>query len=378
MDAQDAKNRRQFLKSGVLAAGAAATVAGGSFLTGALPALAQRSSGSLSHGDAAILRFLSALEQIEADLWQQYTELGGVQTTEMEQIIGHKLAGGNTPYTNALNQLDGDMAQYIHDNTEDEFTHHRWLNDYLKSKGVAQEDLSPFATLESSKAEGALQLGRITNLMRLTVDTTWWTRIRAREFNPDLNPNHVFPPVVKSLAMGEFPAIPRTNADLTPTNHLQAIANTAGFHFGFVEQGGSSLYMQLAQRARSKEVLRILLSIGPTETMHFQTWSDKAGNALIAPLAPLTDPNNPQLVFPLIGDGNEDIQTNLIMPEPTFFLSNKFHHVSILRPTATEGAAMAAVQSFVDDGLFKGQAPAFIELLRDLAHDADEARDQIV
>jgi hypothetical protein len=380
MDGQDAKNRREFLKTGVLAAGAA-TVAGGTFLTAALPAFgAQRPSGSLTRGDAAILRFLSALEQIEADLWQQYTELGGVQTTEMEQIIGHKLAGGNTPYTNALNQLDGDMSQYIHDNTEDEFSHHRWLNDYLKSKGVGQEDLSQFATLESSKAEGALQLGRLTNLMQLTVDTTWYTRLRAREFNPDLNSNHTFAPAVKSLAMGVFPAIPRTNADLTPNNHIQAIANTAGFHFGFIEQGGSSLYMQLAQRAKHPEVLRILVSIGPTETMHFQTWQDKAGNALQPPLAPLTDPKNPQLFFPNINvtPGGEDFGTNLIMPEPTFFLSNKFHHISVLRPTETEGAAMAAVQSFVTDGLFKGQVPAFTEMLKDLAHDADAARDQIV
>jgi hypothetical protein len=380
MDAQDAKNRREFLKTGVLAAGAA-TVAGGSFLTAALPAFgAQRSSGSLSRGDAAILRFLSAFEQIEADLWQQYTELGGVQTTEMEQIIGHKLAGGNAAYTNALNQLDGDMSQYIHDNTEDEFSHHRWLNDYLKSKGVAQEDLSQFATLEGSKAEGALQVGRITNLLQLTVDTTWWTRLRAREFNSDLNPKHTFAPVVKSLAMGSFPGIPRTNADLTPNNHLQAIANTAAFHFGFIEQGGSSLYMQLAQRAKAPETLRILLSIGPTETMHFQTWHDKAGNALQPPLAPLTDPSNAQLFFPNINvnPGGEDVQTNLIMPEPTFFLSNKFHHISVLRPTETENAAMAALDSFVTDGLFKGQPPVFMEMLKDLARDADAARDQIV
>jgi hypothetical protein len=379
MDGQDAKNRREFLKTGVLAAGAA-TVAGGTLLTAALPAFAagQRPSGSLSRGDAAILRYLSAVEQIEADLWQQYTELGGVQDAEMEQIIGHKLAGGNAPYTNALNQLDGDMAQYIHDNTEDEFSHHRWLNNYLKSKGVAQEDLSQFRTLEGSKAEGALQVGRITNLMELTVDTTWWTRLRARDFNPDLNPNHVFAPAVKSLATGTFPAIPRTNADLTPNDHLQAIANTAAFHFGYIEQGGSSLYMQLAQRTKSPEVLRILLSIGPTETMHFQTWHDKAGNALVAPLAPLTDPKNPQLVFPLVGAGDEDLQTNLIMPEPTFFLSNKLGKVSILRPTATENAAMATTLSFIADGLFKNQPPAFIEMLKDLSRDADEARDQIV
>jgi hypothetical protein len=378
MDAQDTKNRREFLKTGVLAAGAA-TVAGGTLLTAALPAFgAERSSGSISRGDAAILRFLSAFEQIEADLWQQYTELGGIQDAEMEQIIGHKLAGGNAPYTNALNQLDGDMAQYIHDNTEDEFSHHRWLNAYLKSKGVAQEDLSQFATLEGSKAEGAIGVGRITNLMKLTVDTTWWTRLRSRNFNPDLNPNHVFAPVVKSLATGEFTAIPRTNADLTPTGHIQAIANTAGFHFGFIEVGGASLYMQLAQRAKSHETLRILLSIGPSETMHFQTWHDKAGNALQAPLAPLTDPSNAQLFFPLIANGNEDTQPNLIMPEPTFLLSNRFPPVSILRPTETEGAAMAALQSFITDGLFKGQPQTFFEMLKDLARDADEARDQIV
>ena len=378
MDAQDAKNRREFLKTGVLAAGAA-TVAGGSLITAALPAFgAQRASGGLPAGDQAILRFLSALEQIEADLWQQYTELGGVQDTEMEQIIGHKLAGGNPKYTNMLNQLDPDMSQYVHDNTEDEFTHHRWLNDYLKSKGVPQEDLSQFAHLDGSKAEGALGLGRITNLMQLTVDTSWWTRNRAREFNPDLNPNHTFAPVVKSLAMGEFPAIPRTNADTTNDKHIQAIANTAAFHFGFIEQGGSSLYMQLAQRVTSREVLRILLSIGPTETMHFQTWSDKAGNALVAPLAPLTDPNNAQLSFPVVGNGNEDIQTNLIMPEPTFFLTNRFHHISVLRPTETEGAAMAAVNSFLTDNLFKGQSATFIQMMKDLAHDADAAHAQIV
>jgi ferritin-like protein len=380
MDSQDTKNRREFLKTGVLAAGAA-TVAGGGLLAGALPALgAQRASGSLSRGDAAIIRFLSAFEQIEADLWQQYTELGGVQDSEMEQIIGHKLAGGNVPYTNALNQLDGDMSQYIHDNTEDEFSHHNWLNDFLQSKGVAKEDLSQFKTLEGSKAEGALQVGRITNLLQLTVDTTWWTRLRARDFNPDLNPNHVFPPAVKGLAMGQHRAIPLDNSDLTPNSRIQSIANTAGFHFAFIEQGGASLYMQLAQRAKSKEVLQILLSIGPTETMHFQTWHDKAGNAITPPLAPLTDPKNPQLVWPNIDvdPGGEDFQANLIMPEPTFFLTNRFHHVSILRPTNTQGAAMAATQSFISDGLFIGQPKAFLELIQDLARDADEARDDIV
>ncbi len=122
---------------------------------------------------------------------------------------------------------------------------------------------------------------------------------------------------------------------------MQAIANTAGFHFGFIEQGGTSLYPSLAQRVDDVEVLRVLLSIGPTEAMHFQTWHDKAGNA-----PALTDPTN-GLVFPDLNSppfGGEEFQTNLIMPEPTVFLNRSFPIVSIVRPTETEGAAMGAVK----------------------------------
>jgi hypothetical protein len=168
-----------------------------------------------------------------------------------------------------------------------------------------------------------------------------------------------------------FPAIPRNDQDLAPDDHIQAIANTAGFHFGTIEQGGSSLYPSLAQRVTSPEVLRILLSIGPTETMHFQTWQDKAGNA-----KPLKDPTN-GLVFPdLNASGSEDTQTNLIMPEPTFFLRRTFPRVSIIRPTETKGAAMGAVKAFADDGLFRGQSKEFSDTLNDLARAADAARHQ--
>jgi hypothetical protein len=174
------------------------------------------------------------------------------------------------------------------------------------------------------------------------------------------------------LSKGQFPAIPRDDSDLFPDDHIQAIANTAGFHFCFIEQGGTSLYPALAQRVTSREVLRILLSIGPTEMAHFQTWHDKVGNA-----RPLTDPTNPALVFPDLNSppfGGEDFQTNLIMPEPCPFLSRRFPQVSIIRPTETRGAAMAALKAFVDDGLFIGQTKAFFEYLRDLAEDADQAR----
>jgi hypothetical protein len=243
------------------------------------------------------------------------------------------------------------MAQYVHDNTDDEITHFVFLNAYLEARGGEPVDLEPFRTLPSSIATGAQQIPRLTNLMQLTVDTSWWTRYRSSTGNPDLGDS--FPQAVPDLFAGEFPAIPRSDADLTPGDHLQAIANTAGFHFATIEQGGTSLYPSLAQRANDPEVLRVLLSIGPTETMHFQTWSDKAGNA-----PPLTDPTN-GLTFPDLNSpplGGEAFQTNLIMPEPTFFLSRKFPPVSIIRPTETEGVAMGALKFLTDDGLFRGQS----------------------
>src|SRR5436305_190279 len=261
-------SRRAFLASGV----AVGVGAGLGPFGSAVSALADKpSSTKLEKGDAAILRFLAAAEILETDLWQQYNELGGIQDSEVPG------GSGSPTYVKALEVLDEDMPQYIHDNTEDEFTHFTFLNAYLESRGADAVDLSEFATLPSSKATGAQQIGRLTNLMELTVDTTWWTRYRSSTKNPDLG--DTFPPAVPGLAKGSFPAIPRNDEDLEPEKHIQAIANTAGFHFGTIEQGGTSLYPALAQRVRDAEVLRVVLSIGPTEAMHFQTWSDKAGNA---------------------------------------------------------------------------------------------------
>jgi hypothetical protein len=258
------------------------------------------------------------------------------------------------------------MAQYIHDNTDDEFTHFTFINAYLEANGAETVNLDKFRTLPSSKATGAQQIGRLTNLMQLTVDTSWWTRYRSDSKNPDFG--DTLPQAVPGLAVGEHPAIPRNDADLTPPDHLQAIANTAGFHFAFIEQGGTSLYPSLAQRVTHTEVLRILLSIGPTETMHFQTWQDKAGNA-----PPLTDPMT-GLVFPDLNADGELLQTNLIMPEPTIFLDRKFPMCSIIRPTHTDGAAMGAVKALTANGLFIGQSPEFFALLTGLAQAADAAR----
>lgn len=358
---KDTTSRRSFLRRGLAVAGAGTLGVG--LLANGLPAFAEVESGGLTKGDVAILRFLAAAEIIETDLWRQYNELGGIQDSEVPG------GSGSAPYIKALQVLDSDLSQYIHDNADDEISHFTFINAYLVAKGADPVNLDKFRTLPSSKATGAQQIGRLTNLMQLTVDTSWWTRYRSSTKNPDFG--DTFPQAIPGLSKGQFPAIPRSDADLSPANHIQAIASTAGFHFGFIEQGGSSLYPSLAQRVSDVEVLRILLSIGPTETSHFQTWHDKAGNA-----PPLTDPTN-GLVFPDLNSppfGGQEFQTNLIMPEPTIFLSRKFPPVSIIRPTNTEGAAMGAVKALTDDGLFIGQPKEFFALLQQLAMEADAAQ----
>jgi hypothetical protein len=359
---RNAVKRRSFLK-GLGVAGAA--LSAGSLL--ATAAEATQRSGIITVGDVAILRFLAAAEILETDLWQQYNELGGIQDSEVPG------GSGSPAYTSAIEFLDADMAQYIHDNTEDELTHEVFINAYLVSKGAEPVNLDKFRTLPSSQATGAQQIGRLTNLMQLTVDTTWWTRYRSRTQNPDLG--DTFAQAIPTLAVGQHTAIPRTDEDLESKNFLQAIGNTAGFHFATIEQGGSSLYPKLAQRVTSLEVLRILLSIGGTEIMHFQTWSDKAGNAKV--LTNVVDPvTGVTVTFPDLNSppfGGEDFQTNLIMPEPTAFLSRKLPACSIIRPTQTRGAAMGALNALTADGLFIGQAKEFFRFMRTLAIEADLA-----
>src|SRR3954466_6118243 len=347
---QDLINRRSLMFRGA-ALGVGATAVG-RLLVDPPDALAKKGHtkvkhGRLTKGDAAILRFLAAAEIIETDLWQQYNELAGIQNGEVPG------GSGNDAYTEAVGVLDEDMNQYIHDNTDDEFSHVAFINAYLKAHGEKTVNLNRFRTLPSSQADGAQKnVGRLTNLMQLSVDTSFWTRYRDAS-NPDLG--HTPRRAVPALAVGQHPAIPRDNNDLGDANHLQAIANTAGFHLAFIEQGGTSLYAALAQRVTSKEVLRILLSIGGSEIMHFQTWHDKAGNA-----PALTDG---VLVSPDLNADGESTQTNLILPESTRFLSRKFPPVSIIRPTETKGAAMGAAKALAKDGLFIGQPPEFFNVV---------------
>jgi Ferritin-like domain len=356
-------SRRSFL-------GTSLAVGAGTIGAGLLPGIrTAEASGGLTPGDAALLRFAAAAEILEADFWIQYNELGGVQDSEVPG------GTGNEAYTEAIEVLDEDMAVYIHDNTDDEITHHTFLNAYLESKRAAPANLDPFRTLMGSTATGvnpALIGRRLTNLTQLTIDTSWWTRYRDDSHNPDLDPNHVFPQVVPTLGVNQHTAIPRTDADTTDSNFLQAIANTAAFHFPTIEQGGNSLYPSMALRATHTEVLRILISIGPTETMHFQTWSDKAGNA---PMLTAVDPvTGVSVTFPDLSGGGELFQNNLIMPEPCPFLDRRLPIVSIIRPTKTEGVATGVLQFLTDMGLFIGQSPAFFAYMAGLARDADHAR----
>src|SRR5262245_48052479 len=356
-------SRRSFL-SNTIALGA------GTMGAGLLASIrTAEASGGLTPGDAALLRFPAALELLEADFWIQYNELGGIQDSEVPG------GSGNPLYTAALAMLDEDMDQYIHDNTDDEITHHQFLNAYLTAHGAAPANLDPFRTLMGSTATGvntALIGQRLTNLTQLTVDTSWWTRYRDDSHNPDLDPNHVFPQAVPTLAVNQHTAIPRTDADTSDPTFLQAIANTAGFHFPTIEQGGTSLYPSLAQRATHAEVLRILISIGPTETMHFQTWSDVAGNA--PPLTAVDPVTGVSVTFPDLEVEEELFDKALIMPEPCPFLDRNLPIVSIIRPTKTEGVAMGALQFLTDMGLFIGQSPAFFAYMTQLAQAADHAR----
>jgi hypothetical protein len=385
------RNRRSFLKTGMVAG--AATI--GTTMLPASPIALAAEEGDhapITKGDIAILTFLSALEQVEADLWIQYAELGGATNQGLSpidlELNGQKINTGLAPnYITALEVLDGDMPQYIADNTDDEISHHRFLNNYLASKGAKTVDLSEFAILPPSQVTGVPNQGRLTNLKQLTVDTSWWTRLRSDTANPDFG--GIFEQAVPDLAKGQHPAIPLNDGDLALdssgniTNHLQAIANTAGFHFAFIEQGGSSLYPALAQKVTNLEVLRILLSIGGSEIAHFQTWQDKAGNATNITDGDLTFPNLNIGVDPNNGSSGantaNEFQTNLIMPEPTLFLNQKLGPVSIIRPTSTQqGGAVASVQSFVDDGLFLDPATnkntGIVNVLLNLAEQADAAR----
>ncbi len=362
-------DRRSFMKSGLLAGGAAAVGAG--LLANGTPARAQE-RGRLNPGDVAILRFLAAAELIESDLWQQYAELGGIGNNQPIEVNPNP----NPPLNNyqvALSNLDGDGPQYITSNTLDEISHATFLNAYLESRGAEPVNFTQFETLPGSTAAGSSGKLRLTNLMHLNVDTSWFVRYRSTT-NPDLGAS--FP---QAITLNGVTAIPRNDADFNlGNNHVQAIANVAAFHFGYIEQGGSSLYAAMSQKVTDPEVLEITLGIGGDEIAHFLEWVDFAGNGVQQPVAPFTDPisglsfpdffNNPPLQPPNL------VQPSLIFPVPCEFISPNLPHVAIIRPLTDRFAgAVATIASFTADGLFNGQSRRFLNILQTMALEADAA-----
>jgi Ferritin-like domain len=361
--------RRSFLK-GLGIVGATLLPTSALLMTNAK---AQGSSGKLSKGDADILRFLAWAELVEVDLWTQYNELGGAQLPDETNTSN----AGNGPYKAALQNLDGDMPQYITDNTQDEITHAAFLNAYLTAHG-AQPVVFPKAFFRStgSSASGADQTKintRLTTLLHLDVNTSYYTRYRSNE-NPDLGATFTGP-----VTINDKKGIPQFSpGDEAPPDHIQAIANTAAFHFAFIESGGSSLYPTLALKVTNLEVLRIVLSIGGTEIDHFSLWHDKLSGAVTAVSSggfAVTD-SVTGLKFPdLSTHPTELTQINKILAEPCDFLSESLPEVSVIRPTSTKNSgAMAAFNAFKADGLFHDQKDDFLDFGMQLAEAADNAQ----
>jgi hypothetical protein len=364
-------DRRSFMKGGLLAGGAA--VVGAGLLANGTLARAQASGGgALGAGDVAILQFLAAAELIESDLWTQYAELGGIGNNPPIEVDPNPTLNN---YQIALSNLDSDGPQYITSNTLDEVSHATFLNAYLASRGAEPVDLSQFATLPGSTATGSSGKLRLTNLMQLNVDTSWFVRYRSSA-NPDAGAT--FP---QALTLQNVYAIPRNNNDFNGApnpnfrgnDHVQAIANVAAFHFGQIEQGGSSLYAAMSQKVTDPEVLEITLGIGGDEIAHFLEWVDFSGNGVQVPVAPFTDAISglsfPNFFKPL----KKKTQPSLIFPVPFEFKGN-LPQVSMIRPLTDQFAgAVAAVNALTASGLFIGQSQQFFTVLNAMAVAADAA-----
>jgi hypothetical protein len=353
--------RRSFMKR--IGLGGAALLPAGGFLSAKKVARASGLRGGLTAGDAAILRFLAAIEILESDLWQQYNEL----------------ALGNESFQLALDVLDGDQATYVNLNTRDEFSHAAFINGYLKAKGQRPVNLEPFRNLPSSQATGSIKSAkRLTNLMHLTVDTSFYFRYRSA-LNPDFGAT--FPQI---LDLVNVPGIPDSDlpSPTDPANGfmIQFIANVAGFHFASIEQGGASLYQSFLPKVTSSQVIQIVGAIGGTEIQHYQTWTDKAGNA------PMLMDNNGNTIFPQLPaapdlpnppDGTDNAapdDTNQIFATPCEFIAPHLPLCSVIRPISTgQAGAIATVAFFKNDGLFVGQSQAFLDFLNELAAEADAA-----
>jgi hypothetical protein len=336
-------NRRSFLtgaasvSAGVLAAAATGSTLAQAQIVG--PGTFDKSK--ITAGDIAILKFLAAAELLEDDLWQQYSEL----------------AVRNAGFNRALRRIDRSLIRYIQDDRDDERSHANLINAFLVAIGEQPVNLDPFRTLAPANATGAANNGRLTSLKKLTVDTSWFNRYRGTA-NPDLGGKFD-----QFVTITDKPTVPLSN-NLSEREY-QAVAHAAAFHFCAIEQGGASLYNNLATKVSSPDVLRILLAIGPTELYHFVAFHKS-----LERLPGLTTDDG--MVFPDLRE-NQDL-AQAIFPEPCSFLRRDLPLCSVIRPSSTENAgAVAAATGLVASGLFAGQSNSFFDAVVALATAADKA-----
>lgn len=300
-----------------------------------------RNSSRIPQGDIAVLRFLAAAELVEDDLWQQYCEL----------------AVNNPGFYEALTRIDPALVRYICDDRDDERSHAAFINSFLKSIGEEPINLDPFRTLPGVQVQGSEGRGRLTNLTALNVDTSWYNRYRSAE-NPDFGAQ-----IGQVATITNRPTIP--TSDSLSSGEMQTIAHSAAFHFAAIEQGGSSLYVNLLNRVRSPQAIHILASIGPTEVYHFATFHKSLENLF-------GWDSGDGLVFPDL-QSNRDIAF-ATFPEPTQFFGPNLAPCSVIRPANTANAgAVAAATGLVNSGLFAGQSQGFFDAVVALANGADNA-----
>ena len=330
--ADHAAERRRFLGlTGLAALGLGVLPAEGA-LAGTADAPTKR--------DVAILRFLAAAELIETDLWQQYAEL----------------AEGNPAYGEALAAIDDDLPDYTVDVTEDELSHAEFINAYLKSVGAEPVNLDPFRTIQPPNVKGLRQVGRLTNLTDLTVDTSYFTRYQSTK-NPDFGAT--FPQIA---TVRDQPAIPTSNG--LSDKELGAIARVAALHFPSIEQGGSSLYDQFVPIVSSREVLRIVSSIYGTEAVHYAIFRDSLTGVTAFRSA------DGKLVVP---DLTKDVNgASHVMPKRCDFLDKRLPTCSVIRPSSPAKAGARAASAYLAaQNLFKGQSDGFFKAVGALAKAAD-------
>lgn len=329
--------RRSFLGKAAIAAAIAAIG------SAAGPRRARADSISTPNaGDVAVLQFLAAAELVEADLWQQYSEL----------------ATGNLAFREALQRIDPSLPDYIDGDFYDELSHAEFINAYLESIGREPVNLDPFRTLPSVQVAGALDIGRLTNLTELKIDTSYYDRYRM-PLNPDFGDQ---PGQIVNLMSQALPAVP--TSPVTTTLEMDAIAHTAAFHFAAIESGGSSLYNALLSNVTSTDAVTILASIGSTEVYHFAAFMTSLEG--ITKLKTKTG-----IEFPAI---SEDPTRAIITPQPCKFLDPSYPICSVIRPRSIANAgAVTAATGLVNSQLFQGQPNSFFSAVVALAQSADAA-----